>query len=109
MTIAPQTQSKTAAEVRNCSVSFVNVLDSGELLTGTPTVSIAGASPPTASDEAVNAVALTILGKAVAVGQAVQFKLIEGAAGTTYTITVTATSDSTPAQTLVATLTLTVT
>lgn len=109
MTIAPQTQSKTAAEVRNASVSFVNVLDVGELLTGTPTVTSDGASPPTFSDKVVNTAALTILGKDVAIGQAAQFKITDGTAGQTYTITVTGISNATPAQTLVATLTLTVT
>lgn len=107
MTLAPQEQAMRTTETRIISVSFVGKLDSGELLAGvsTPTASPAEA---TISDEAVNTSALTILGKPVAIGQAVQFK-VTGAAANTYTITVTATSDSSPAQTLVATLTLVVT
>ena len=106
MTLAPQEQAMRTTETRIISVSFVGKLDSGELLASviTPT---ADPATVTISNEAVNTAALTILGKAVAIGQAVQFKVTSATASTT--ITVTATSDSTPAQTLVATLTLNVT
>lgn len=95
---------KTASEVRNVAVSFVDELDSGELLTGTPTVAEVTTSDLSLTNKAVNTAALTISGKAVAIGQAVQFKVSGGTAGTTYTIKVTVSTDATPAQTLICAL-----
>jgi hypothetical protein len=96
---------KHPSEVRNCAVSFVNVLDSGELLTGTPTVSATPTGLTFASIK-VNTVALTINGATVAVGQAVQFKVTGGTSGVKYQIEVSCGTDATPAQTLYAELDL---
>lgn len=93
----PHIRTKTAAEVRNAAVNFQGKLDSGELLTGTPTATASGI---TTSNVAVNTAELTIDGVTVAIGQAVQFRVSGGTAGTTYTITVEATTTATPAQTL---------
>lgn len=96
---APDVQFKSTSEVRLASVSFLDKLDSGELLTGTPTAAEVTTSELTLASVAQNTAALTINGRAVAINQAVQFKITGGTANTAYTILVTATSDSTPAQT----------
>lgn len=94
---ANQVHLKAVSEVRNVAVSFANMLDDGELLTGTPTITCTGL---TFSNQAVNTAALTIDGVEVAIGQAVQFKVVGGTALTQYTIQVQCGTTSTPAQTL---------
>lgn len=103
---APQIQCKTVSEIRNGAVSFVGKLDSGELLTGTPTVVEVTTSDLTISNVAVNTAALTINGLSVAIGQAVQFKVVGGIADTVYTLRTTAITDATPSQTLITNLRL---
>lgn len=90
---------------RNVAVSFVDALDTGELLTGTPTVTATGL---TITNKAVSTGSLTINGDPAAAGQAVQFSVSGGTAGTEYTITITVNTDSTPAQTFVEEVGLTV-
>ncbi len=106
---APQIQYKTAAEVRMVAVSLQGKLDSGELLTGTPTIVEVTTSALTLGSKAVSTTALTIDGVSNAIGEAVQFSVSGGTAGTTYTINVQVGTDSTPAQTLEVNLTLKVT
>jgi len=106
---AHQVQSKTAAEVRVVAVSFQGKLDTGELLTGTPTIVEVTTSALTLANKAVSTVALTIDGVSNAIGEAVQFSVTGGTAGVTYTINVQVGTDSTPAQTLEVNLTLEVT
>lgn len=98
----------SAGETRMVAVSFIGKLDSGELLTGTPTVTEVTTTDLTLDNKAVNTAALTIDGATVAVGQAIQFSVTGGTAGTTYQITCSCGTDATPAQTLVATVTLVV-
>jgi hypothetical protein len=98
---APQRQCKSVTEDRNVAISFVGKLDSGELLTGTPTVVEVTTSDLTITNVAVNTAALTVNGKAVAIGQAIQCQITGGVAGTTYTVRATGASDATPAQTLI--------
>lgn len=101
--IAPQLGSKTASEVRNAAVSLVSILDSGELLTGTPTVLEVTTTDLTLANKAVNTEALTVNGLAVAIGQAVVFNVAGGTAGTTYQtyqIQIVVDTDATPAQRL---------
>lgn len=95
---APQRTAKVAGEVRGAAVSFHGKLDQGELLTGTPTAS---ASPGTltCSSERVSDSALTINGRQVAAGKAVQLTLSGGVAAVEYTVTVTA--QTTLGQTLI--------
>lgn len=100
MSEAPEQQTKTVSEVRNVAVSFVGKLDSGELLTGTPTTAEVTTTDLTFSNQAVNTAALTINDKTVPIGMAVQFKVIGGVALSTYEITVVCGTDATPAQTL---------
>ena len=100
---ARQIHAMTAAETRLATVSFRSVLSSGELLTGTPTVAEVGTADLTISNVAVNTTAVAasdIFPDGVSVGQAVQFLVSGGVAGTTYSIRVSATTDATPAQTL---------
>lgn len=97
----PQKRFKAVSEVRNVVVSFVGRLDSGELLTGVPTLSVSPATDLTFSSIAVSTAALTINGSTVSTGQAVQFAATAGTtANSPYTITVTVATDATPAQTL---------
>ena len=104
MSTAPQRQSKTASEVRNVAVSFANVLDSGELLTGTPTVVEVTTSDLTLGSKAVNTAILTINGISTPVGEAVQFNVSGGTAEVEYTIKITCSTDSSPAQTVIGSL-----
>lgn len=78
------------------------MLDSGESMTGTPTVAEQTTSDLTITNEAVNTSTLTIKGNSVAAGRAVQF-LVSGhlAANSPYKLKITVATDSTPAQTIV--------
>lgn len=100
---APQRPTLAVGETRLFSVSFVDVLDSGETLTGTPTVVDNGTSGTlTIASASVNSTALTILGESVAIGQAVQFKVSgQALASSPYTLKITVSTTSSPAQTLV--------
>ena len=97
--LAPQKHYKTASEVINCSVSFADYLDSGELLTGTPTAAELTSSDLTIASVAVSTTALTINGVSVDIGEAVTFSVSGGTADTDYTIIVSCGTDATPAQT----------
>ena len=99
MSQAEQIQSKTANEVRNLAVDFTDKLDSGEALTGTPTVT-SSPSGLTIASQAVSTGALTILGTSVSTGNAVTCSVSGGSAGTRYTLTVQCGTDATVAQTL---------
>jgi hypothetical protein len=95
-TTAQQQPEMTISEVVLASVSFVGKLDDGELLTGTPVIdTVTGL---TFSDPVVSTAILTINGKTVPVGQAIQFKIVATAIGS-YTIPASCATDSSPAQT----------
>lgn len=99
---APQKPTIAVGEIRNVAVSFADVLDSGELLTGTPTVVEVTTTDLTLSSKAVNTAALTINGESVAIGKAVQFRVSgQLVANSPYTIKITVSTDASPAQTLV--------
>lgn len=87
---------------RLVSVSFAGQLDSGESLTGTPTVAEVTTSDLSLTNKVVSTAALTINDLSVAAGAAVQF-LVSGqlAANSPYTIQITVGTDATPAQTLI--------
>lgn len=61
----------STAETRNVSIDASGKLDTGELLTGTPTIQ--GSANLTFSNQQVNSSELTINGATVAIGNAVQF------------------------------------
>lgn len=109
MSTAPQRHSKGATESRNVSLDLSGKLDTGELLTGVPTVEEVTTTHLTFSNKAVNTTALTINGRTVAIGEAVQFRVSGGNANTSYTIRTTVTTTSNPAQTLVEYVALNVT
>lgn len=94
---APQTHHKAGGETRNPAIDFTGKLDSGETLTGTPSVT-ASPSGLTIANVKVNTTTLTINDASCTAGQAVQFTVAGGTAGVTYTITATCDSTSTPAQ-----------
>ena len=91
----------SAGETEVGSIDFQDLLDSGELLTGTPTIVEVTTTALTLSNKVVNTAALTIDGRAVAIGKAVQFKTVGQVAGVTYRIRITVTTDATVARTLV--------
>lgn len=98
-TTAPQRHSKSVSEVVNVAVDMRGILDEGELLTGTPTIIEVATNVLTLSNKAINTEALVINSETVAIGEAVQFSVAGGVAGSTYTIRITVVTDSTPAQT----------
>jgi hypothetical protein len=106
---APQRRTKTASETRNVAVSFVDVLDVGELLTGTPTVVEVTSTDLTLTNKAVNGSSLVVNDVTCLAGQVVTFTVAGGVAGTDYQIRITATSNAGNAQTLQATVRLRVT
>jgi hypothetical protein len=82
------------------AVSLVGQLDSGELVASVDSVVEVTTTDLTISNKAVNTVELTINSKTVAIGQAVQFKVIDAVvSGSPYRLKITYTTDSTPAQT----------
>jgi hypothetical protein len=105
MARAPQIRTKHPDETRSAAVSFDDVLDSGELLTGTPTVTI-DPSGPTLSNKRVNTGTIVVDGRSVVAGRGVQFSVAGGTDGERYEITVTCGTDASPSQTVIATLTL---
>ena len=76
---------KSPNETRLVGVSFSGCLDSGETLTGTPTVTCTGL---TLGSKQVSSTALTIDGVSVPSAEAVTFTVAAGTAGTKYTITI---------------------
>ena len=100
---APQRPVAVPGETLLFAVSFDGVLDSGELLTGAPTVVEQTTSDLTFANETVSTAALTINHQTVAIGKAVQFKVIGHlVANSPYTLAITCSTDSTPAQTKIA-------
>ena len=93
---APQLPQQSANETRFHAVDFSGKLDTGELLTGTPTVTEIDTAVLTITNKAVNTVALTINGATAAIGEAVQFKVVGAAIsrGTTYRVFVSCTTDA---------------
>lgn len=85
---------KTPSEVRNVRVGFKDMLDTGELLTGTPTLSVSPAGLTTASP-AVNGTTLTLDDESYVAGQAVTFVISSGTAGVVYEISITVSTDAT--------------
>ena len=99
---ARKPETKSASEVRNCSVDWSGRLDSGELATGTPTITEITTTALTLTNKAVSTAALTIKGITVATGKAVTFTVSAGSAATTYGISINCATDATNGQTLYA-------
>ena len=100
--IAPEIHEMVTTETRIVSVSFTNKLNSGELLTGTPTVAEETSSDLVITNKAVNTAIVSINGIDVPIGQAVQF-LVDAAAATAnelYNVDILCSTDASPAQVL---------
>ena len=109
MSIAPQRPFKSVSGTRNVAVSFADMLDSSELLSGTPTIAEQTTSDLTLGSKLVSTAILTINSVSVAIAEAVQFNIIGGTvANSPYSIQISVDTDSTPAQTLIGTVVLTV-
>ena len=99
---APQTPVTAVGAVEVCSVSFVDALDSGELLTGAPTVTEVTTSDLTIANKGISTVELTINNQTVPIGMAVQFKITgQLVANSPYSIKIVVSTDASPAQTKV--------
>ena len=97
---------KRVSEVRNVSISFAGLLDSGELLSGTPTIVEVTTTDLTLTNKVISTAILTINDISVPVAEAVQFSVSGGTAGKTYKIRISCATNSTPAQTLYDEITL---
>ena len=84
---------------RVVSIDLQDDLRSGVLLTGTPTVEEVGGSDLSIDNKAVNVASLTIDGRTVAIGKAIQFRVSGQKAGKTYQIDVSCGTNGTPAET----------
>jgi hypothetical protein len=100
MAKANEVPEKHPSETRNCAVSFDQVLESGESLTGTPTVTATPAGLAF-SNQSVSITTLTINGAPVTAGRAAQFAVAGGSSGITYKLEVACSSTSSPAQSVV--------
>ena len=98
--VASQIHCKTASEVRNVFTSFLDRLEKGEKLTGTPTVTVSPTGP-TIANIAIPTADRIINGKLVPGSASVSFTVSAGTAGTQYTFTLTATTNAANAQTLI--------
>lgn len=117
----PQIGQKATGETRLFSVDFGDTaapqtgkLDTGKLLTGTPTISQDSVDPSsgtslTLASKVVNTGTITINGRSCVAGTVVQFTAAAGTDGATYTVKITCSDDGSPAQTLVAWVTIYVT
>lgn len=101
--IVAKSHCKTVSEVRNVSIDFSGKLDAGELLSGAVALDDGGL-PGAVTVEAgqINSVELTIQGRKVAAGKAVQFKVSGGTIDQTDTVKISVGTDAVPAQALVA-------
>jgi hypothetical protein len=99
---APQRPCFVESEVFTPAVSFLNLLRSGELLSGTPTVTEITSSDLTIDNVARNTGTITIDGVSHEASQAVQFRVASGHVATTghYRLRIDCDTDATPAQTL---------
>ena len=97
---APQRPVSVVGNTELCSVSMVGQLDSGELVATVTDVVEQTTTDLTISNKAVSTAALTINNISVAVGEAIQFKVVgQVVANSPYTLKITFVTDSTPAQT----------
>ena len=89
-----RTDEMIVGETRTFSISFRKMLDSGELLTGVPTVIEQVTSDLTITNKAVSTAALTIDRVSNAIGEAVQYKVSDQVvSGSVYTVKITVATD----------------
>ena len=95
---APQIRCKHPDATKTLVVSFDKVIDTGVLLTGTPTVDEEETTDLIISNIAINSVTVTVLKKPVAAGRAVLFSCAGGVDGVTYSIKITVSTDGSPTE-----------
>lgn len=100
--ILEQQYDLSVSETEVVSINYSDVLDSGELLTGTPTVTEVSTANLSLANKLVSTATYveSFSGETVAVGKAVQFTVSTSTAGL-YQIRVSVATDSSPARTLV--------
>lgn len=100
--ILEQQYDLSVSETEVVSINYSDVLDSGELLTGTPTVTEVSTANLSLANKLVSTATYTesFSGETVAIGKAVQFTVTTSTAGL-YQIRVSVATDSSPARTLV--------
>ena len=79
---APQSHLITTDETRNIAIDCRGYLDTGELLSGTPTITEVTTTVLTLASKAVSTAELTINGATVAIGEALQLSVAASAIGT---------------------------
>ncbi len=83
------------------AINYTDFLDSGESLTGTPTVVEVTTTDLTLDNKAVNTASLTILNETATAGTAIQFSFTgQKVTNSPYQVRVTCGTDSTPARTV---------
>lgn len=100
----PQRPIISVGDTEKVSINFTDHLDSGESLTGTPTVVEVGTTDLTLASKAVNSATYVEAhtGDTVAIGKAVQYTVTGGTVvDSPYTISVTVSTNATPARTFV--------
>lgn len=91
----------SAGETEVISIDYQSHLDTAEFLTSTPIITEQTTTDLTLLSKTVSTTALTINGKSVAIGEAVQFTITGQQAKKTYRIRVAVPTDATPTRTLV--------
>jgi len=94
MSSANEIRHKHASETRTISVDYTDKLDSGESLSGTPTITEVTSSDLTISGAQLNSGALTINGVSVAANKAAQCQVAGGTSGTTYQVLIQVGTDA---------------
>lgn len=103
----PQTPCKKVSDVETQACSFADLLDTGELLTTLTSVLEVTTTDLTLDNKAISTAILSILDEDVEVGEAVQWRVTGGTvANSLYGIKIIVVTDSSPARTLVRTVTL---
>lgn len=98
---APQRPKAVVGGIYNFAASFVGSLDSGELLTGTPTIVEVSTTDLTIVNKTINTAALTINQRTVPIGMAVQCSITgHQVTGSPYKLKITGATDATPAQSI---------
>ena len=92
---------KSPGDTAAIAMDFTPLLRSGELLTGTPTVTQVDGSDLTIANVGKNTAQITVNGSTVAIGAAIQCTVSGGTSSTKYRVRMSCGTDSTPAQTLV--------
>ena len=96
--IIPEVREISAGATEVVSVDCVDFLDTGELFTGTLTITEDTTTDLTLSNKVVSTASLTISDRTVAIGKAIQFKVTGQVAGVTYLVFITCTTDATVAR-----------